>query len=229
MILVSVAGATSRAGKTALAASLIRALPAGTAAVKFTTTEDVFERCPRGSPCVVCDIDAPYRIVEDPQVLRQEGTDTRRLADAGASRVVWAIARRAHVDAAWSAVQERLEGGQQVVMEGSTIVDTARPDLLLFVLHPFLSPARWKPTSGPLIGRADAVVVNRPTAERREPSAVVLEALMAQGAARPRVADVTRPLAEWAPDLVTRLRAGLPPDSRNDPERRARLGTESGH
>jgi hypothetical protein len=206
-VIVSVSGATSRAGKTALAVSLLRALPAGTAvAVKFTTTEDVFERCPRGSPCVVCDIDVPFRIVEDPEVLGQEGTDTRRLGDAGAARVVWAIARASQVEAAWAAVSTRIRGASHVVMEGSTIVDTARPDLLLFVVHPFLAPERWKPTSAPLLGRADAVVVNRPAAERREPSAVVLRALATLRAGdEPRVADVTRPLADWAPDLRARL------------------------
>jgi hypothetical protein len=49
MEILSVAGATSRAGKTALAVTLIRAFPRATvAAVKFTTTEDVFERGPLG-------------------------------------------------------------------------------------------------------------------------------------------------------------------------------------
>jgi hypothetical protein len=153
----------------------------------------------------------PFRIVDDPLVLGQEGTDTRRLADAGASRVVWAIARAAHVEAAWSAVLERTSGAERVVMEGSTIVHTARPDLLLFVVHPFLSPARWKPTSGALVGRADAVIVNRPSAERREPSAEVLEALAVHGGTRLRVADVAQPLAEWAPDLLARLDVGRSP------------------
>jgi hypothetical protein len=205
-VIVSVSGATSRAGKTALAVSLLRALPAGTAvAVKFTTTEDVFERCPRGSPCVVCDIDAPFRLVEDAETLGQSGTDTRRLGDAGARRVVWAIARASHVEAAWTAVRMRIGGAEQVVMEGSTIVDTARPDLLLFVLHPFLSPARWKPTSAALLARADAVIVNRPAAETREPSSAVLDAVAAQRAGDVRVADVTTPLADWAPDLLARF------------------------
>jgi hypothetical protein len=205
-VIVSVSGATSRAGKTALAVSLLRALPAGTAvAVKFTTTEDVFERCPRGSPCVVCDIDVPFRIVEDAETLGQDGTDTRRLGDAGARRVVWAIARASHVEAAWAAVRMRMGGAEHVVMEGSTIVDTARPDLLLFVLHPFLSPDRWKPTSTALLARADAVVINRPAAETREPSAVVLEAVAGHHASDVRVADVTKPLADWAPDLLALL------------------------
>jgi hypothetical protein len=201
-VIVSVSGATSRAGKTALAASLLRSRPGGAAvAVKFTTTEDVFERCPRGSACAVCDIDVPYRIVEDPAVLAQVGTDTRRLVDAGARRVVWAIARRSQVAAAWSAVKERIGEGDDVVMEGSTIVDVAQPDLLLFVVHPFLSPGRWKATSAPLLARADAVIVNLPASERRPPSPDVLEAVAAHRPHGLRVADVTRPLAEWASDL----------------------------
>lgn len=210
MTLISVAGACSRAGKTALAASLLRTLGHGmAAAVKFTTTEDVFERCPRGTPCVVCDIDAPFRIVEDLAVLDEPGTDTQRLRSAGASRVVWAIARAAAVRAAWSAVRARLHAARLVVMEGSTIVHTARPDLQAFVVHPFLSPDRWKQGSDALIGVADAVIVNRPAAEPRPPAPAVLEAI---ARARPRgpvlVGDVTSPLSDWARPLSERL-AGL--------------------
>src|SRR5262245_8502222 len=150
LALVSVSGAASRAGKTSLAVTLLRSLPPSSAvAVKFTTTEDVFERCPRGTPCVVCDIDVPFRIVEDARVLDEPGTDTARLAGAGARRVIWAISRASAVRAAWSRVAGMAEG--LAVMEGSTIVDVARPDLLLFVAHPFLQPARWKATSAPLI------------------------------------------------------------------------------
>ena len=79
-------------------------------AVKFTTTEDVFERCPRGTPCVVCDIDVPFRIVDDPAVLAEAGTDTDRLGRAGARRVLWAIAKEHAAEAAWRAVRSRLAG-----------------------------------------------------------------------------------------------------------------------
>jgi hypothetical protein len=137
-------------------------------------------------------------------VLDEPGTDTARLRAAGARRVIWAISRASAVRAAWSRVAEMAEG--PVVMEGSTIVDVAAPDLLLFVAHPFLLPARWKATSGPLIARADAVVVNRPAGETREPAPAVRESLLrARGRDDLRVADVTRPLAEWAPDLGERL------------------------
>jgi hypothetical protein len=93
-------------------------------------------------------------------------------------------------------------------MEGSTITFEARPDLTFFVVHPFLDPARWKETSARLIGEADAVVVNRPSGEMRAPSPAVLAAI---GAHRRRddvlCADVTLPLAEWAPELARRIGA----------------------
>lgn len=208
MPLVSVAGATSRAGKTALAASILRGLPQGSAgALKFTTAEDVFERCPRGTVCVVCDIDVPFRIVVDEGVLREAGTDTDRLAAAGARRVVWTIARKRAVADAWRSVRSQLEPGLWV-MEGSTITSEARPELTLFVVHPFLEPARWKETTARLLATADYVVLNRPAGEARQPSAAVRAALRS---ARERddvvVADVTRPIGEWAPELQARIAA----------------------
>lgn len=207
MRLISVAGATSRAGKTALAVSLLESLGARrAAAVKFTTTEDVFERCPRGTACIVCDIQVPYRLVDEETVLRQPGTDTDRLARAGARQVVWAIARASALESAWTAVRRRIAGDALVVMEGSSVVKLARPDLLLFVAHPHLLPERWKPTTRSLVERADAVIVNRPVRERRAPSPSVVAALTRfRGGEAPIVADVTRPLAEWAPRLAEAL------------------------
>lgn len=204
--IVSVSGACSRAGKTALAAGILGSMPPGTAsAVKFTTTEDVFERCPRGTTCIVCDIDVPFRIVEDAKTLREPGTDTDRLALAGASRVVWAIAKLGAAPLAWAAVRARLGAGP-VVMEGSTVVDLAAPDLLLFVVHPQLSPSRWKPTSPALIARADAVVVNRPASDARPPATEVLaEIARHRPAGDVRIADVMQPFHEWAPDLHERV------------------------
>jgi hypothetical protein len=209
MRLVSVAGACSRAGKTAAAVTVLRHLGTGAAsAVKFTTTEDAWEGCPRGTPCVVCDIEVPFRVIEDPVVLREAGTDTDRLWQAGARRVLWAIARQSAVASAWRAVTERLAGEERVVMEGSTIVSAARPDHTMFVVHPFLSPSRWKPTSTPLLRDADLVVVNRPAEEPREPSGPVLDALdAARCFGRVVVADVTRPLREWAPEWADELSA----------------------
>jgi hypothetical protein len=205
-MIVSVSGACSKAGKTAAAVSLVEALDHSAVAVKFTTTEDVFKRCPRGSPCVVCDIEEPFRLVEDPGVLLKSGTDTDRLAAAGANRVIWAIAKRSHADEAWAAVRSGRRGDEPVVIEGSTIVGIARPDANVFVVHPFLAPERWKSGSEDLVRSADLVVVNIRAKERRAPAQSVISALERHRDGREiRVANVTRPLAEWAPDLLSRL------------------------
>jgi hypothetical protein len=209
MPLVSVSGACSRAGKTSLAVTLLRSLAAGSAAaVKFTTTGDVFERCPRGTACAVCDIEVPFRLVTERSLLRQQGTDTDRLAAAGASRVAWCIARQGALRRAWAATRELVDGSPLVVMEGSTIVELARPELHLFVAHPFLSPARWKATSPALLRRAHAVVVNLASGGTRPPADEVMDAIRREAPeADVCVADVTRPLVEWAPDLAARVRA----------------------
>lgn len=207
MRIVSVSGACSRAGKTAVAETLLRALPVGTAgAIKFTTTEDVFERCPRGSVCVVCDIDVPFRIVRDPATLREKGTDTDRLAAAGAGEVVWAITRAAAAPQAWAAVTRMLDRTPLAILEGSTVVEQglARPDLALFVAHRSMPPDRWKATSAALVAAADRVIIHT---GGPAPSARVLDALDALGAAGKRVvADATMPLGHWAPDIERRLR-----------------------
>jgi len=213
-VIVSVSGACSRAGKTAAAVALVEAHPRSSAvAVKFTTTDDVFKRCPRGTSCVVCDIDIPFRIVEDETVLRQPGTDTDRLAAAGARRVVWAIAKRGQAAGAWAAVKATLRPDEPVVIEGSSIVAIAQPDVNVFVVHPFLAPERWKAGSELLVRSADFVIVNIHSRERRAPAQSVISALERQRGGREiRVANVTRPLAEWAPELLARLVPALNED-----------------
>ncbi len=217
MAWISVSGACSRAGKTALCESLLRALPAGSAAaLKFTTTDDVFERCPRGTPCVVCDIAVPFRLITDTATLHQEGTDTQRLARAGAAPVVWAIAKAGALRPAWQAAQQAVRAAEWVVMEGSTIVDLAAPALHVCVVHPWLAPTRWKATTPARVADADVVVVNVAADAERGPAPEVRAALVAlRGRDDLYVADVRRPLASWAPQLSARLHAlrGTPNDA----------------
>lgn len=211
MTTVVVAGSSSRAGKTALAETVLRSLGGHAAAVKFTTTDDVFERCPRGTACIVCDIDVPFKVVRDEATLHQNGTDTARLAAATKGPVLWTIARKSMAALAWEATSLLLvqakAGASGLVVEGSTVASLCSPDFTFFVVHPFLSPERWKEGTRERIGRANCVVVNRQAGEGREPAAEVMAAIHE---ARPydlRVADVLQPLDAWAGDLLARLRA----------------------
>ena len=82
----------------------------------------------------------------------------------------------------------------------------ARPDLALFVAHRAMPPERWKPTSAALIARRRP----RDRARGREPPrAPPCSRAWPPPAARGKtvVADVTRPLAEWAPDLAAKTLA----------------------
>jgi len=210
---VVVAGSSSRAGKTALAETVLRGLGGSAAAVKFTTTDDVFEKCPRGTACVVCDIDVPFKVVRDPATLGEEGTDTARLQDATTGPVLWTITRRSVAELAWDATTRLLAAAretrpqEELVIEGSTIASLCGPSFTFFVVHPFLSPERWKEGTRELIGRADCVVVNRQSAETREPASEVLTAINEAGPYDLRVADVLLPLDRWAGDLLPRLHA----------------------
>jgi hypothetical protein len=208
---VVVAGSSSRAGKTALAETVLRGLGGRAAAVKFTTTDDVFERCPRGTTCIVCDIDVPFKVVRDDATLLESGTDTARLRAATEGPVLWTIARKSMGALAWEATRLLLDRGRGeargLVVEGSTVATLCSPDFTFFVVHPFLNPARWKDGTRDRLGRADCVVVNRQASEGREPAAEVMAAIHE---ARPydlRVADVLEPLDTWAGDLLPRLRA----------------------
>lgn len=217
MATVVVAGSSSRAGKTALAETILRSLGGRAAAVKFTTTDDVFEKCPRGTSCIVCDIDVPFKVVRDDATLRETGTDTARLRAATTGPVLWTIARKSVGIQAWQATERLLDqakadartGGDEagLVVEGSTVASLCGPDFTFFVVHPFLSPERWKEGTRELIGRADCVVINRQAKEPREPGPEVMAALHE---ARPydlRVADVSQPLHTWAGDLLPRIHA----------------------
>jgi hypothetical protein len=154
---------------------------------------------------VVCDIDVPFRIVRDDAVLRERGTDTDRLAAAGAREVVWAITRAAAAPLAWAAVTRLLGNTPLAILEGSTVVEQglAQPDLRIFVAHRSMPPERWKPTSSALAAAAHRVVVHT---DGPAPSERVLAALDALGARHNRVvADATGPLASWDADLERRL------------------------
>jgi hypothetical protein len=205
---VVVAGSSSRAGKTALAETVLRSLGSQAAAIKFTTTDDVFERCPRGTTCIVCDIDVPFKVVRDDATLGETGTDTARLRAATEGPVLWTIARKSMAALAWEATTRLLDGARRdLVIEGSTVATFCSPDFTFFVVHPFLSPTRWKDGTRALISRANCVVINRPQTESREPSPEVLAAINESRPYDLRVADVQEPLDAWAGDLLPRLRA----------------------
>jgi hypothetical protein len=162
--IISVAGATSGAGKTLLAEQIIRYLSGHKVpvyAVKFTTTSDLPSPCPRGAPCTVCDLSDRFRIVRDPSILMQPGKNTQRLAAAGATEVVWIIARKSSLEEAYQHLLEHLPNNAITVMEGSTITTICKPDLVFYIAANNIPPAKWKDNAKEILNTADFVILNK--------------------------------------------------------------------
>jgi hypothetical protein len=162
--IISVAGATSKAGKTLLAEQLIRYFAERSFpvfAVKFTTTTDLPSPCPRGAPCTVCDLSDRFRIVRDPEILLQSGKNTQRLAAAGAKEVVWVISRKSFLAEAYRHLQEHLPENAVTVIEGSTITSICHPNLIFYVAANHISPARWKENAKEIINAANFIILNK--------------------------------------------------------------------
>lgn len=164
MKIISIAGATSKAGKTLVAEQVIRYCAAhhsNVYAVKFTTTSDLPSPCPRGAPCTVCDLSGQFRIVRDPETILQPGKNTQRFAAANAAEVIWVIAKKSYMPVAYSHLLTHIPNEAIAVMEGSTITSICKPDLLIYVLANHISPSRWKDSAPAIMERSDFVIVNR--------------------------------------------------------------------
>jgi molybdopterin-guanine dinucleotide biosynthesis protein len=158
-----VAGVTSGAGKTSLAEALIRVISARvpTAAAKITVTHG--ERgCPHGGKgCDVCSaLGGKYQVINRSSVIAQPGTDTARLKEAGAFKVLWAITREEFIADAWREMNALIGDAQCAVIESNTLALTIEPALTLMVVDPTVSRRLWKPSAERLIATADFIIFN---------------------------------------------------------------------
>jgi hypothetical protein len=164
MRIISVAGATSKAGKTELAEQLIAYCSRQyhpVIAVKFTTTSDLPSPCPRGAPCTVCDLSDAFRIVTDPAILNQPRKNTHRFAVAGADQVLWVIARKSQLENAYQHLLAHIPDHALVIMEGSTITELCRPDLLFYIFANNIPATKWKNSASRILEKADVILRNR--------------------------------------------------------------------
>lgn len=160
---IVVAGVTSGAGKTSLAEGVVRILSKDfpTAAAKITVTHG--ERgCPHGGKgCDVCgSLGGNFQIITRESIIKQSGTDTARLSEAGAYRVLWAITREEFVPDAWLEMKALVSELRCLVVESNTLALTIEPALTLMVADPTVSRRLWKPSAERLITTADFLIFN---------------------------------------------------------------------
>jgi molybdopterin-guanine dinucleotide biosynthesis protein len=169
---VVVAGVSSSAGKTSLAEAVVKILSAlhHTGAAKITVTHG--ERgCPHGGKgCNVCgSLGGEYQVISRESIIRQPNTDTARLLDAGASKVLWAITREEFIGQAWTEMSALLNNVNSIVVESNTLALVIKPALTLMVVDPTRSRQLWKPSAERLIATADYIIFNDrgPESKRR--------------------------------------------------------------
>jgi hypothetical protein len=170
LAVIVVAGVTSGAGKTSLAEAVVRILSKdfSTAAAKITVTHG--ERgCPHGGKgCDVCgSLGGNFQIITRESIISQPGTDTARLSDAGANRVLWTITREEFVGDAWQEMRPLVSEARCLVVESNTLALTIEPTLTLMIVDPSVSRRLWKPSAERLIATADFLIFNDRGPERK--------------------------------------------------------------
>lgn len=129
---IVIAGAHSNIGKTSLAEEMLRNLP-NWSALKVTVKKRA-SRCPRGDNCGVCDeLKEDFDIVTDKKTISQRGTDTARLKEAGAEKVVWLRATLKGLRAGLTESLQRLKGSEGIVIEGTSVLRYVKPDLAVYL------------------------------------------------------------------------------------------------
>jgi len=113
-------------------------------------------------------------------------TQSGRYLEAGACRAFLCRAPDTRLAGAAAFVRGLLAQGMSVIVESNRIVRLMHPDVLLFVVSPSVSD--WKPSSGPCLTRADALVTSECAAA--VPAAVALRRGRVDG----------RPVFEMGPD-----------------------------
>ena len=158
---IVVAGTHSGIGKTLLVEELLHTLPKWSA-LKVTVSPALLLRrggvkrknnCPRSrnnlhlfrsrnnlhlfrsrNKCNICaELKKDFEIIEDKKVINQKGTDTARLRQAGAKKVVWLKTTLSGLKAGLKKALYQLKDSEGVVIEGTTVLRYIRPDLAIYL------------------------------------------------------------------------------------------------
>ena len=134
--IIGIAGAYSGAGKTAVACEILKRFK-GWGAIKYTKTS------------------LYSSITGDPEVLLEEGKDTRKMMDAGAEQVLWVQAPFDELEKVIPQAVEMLSHLEGIIIEGNSAVNAVKSDIVLFVSG---SPDHFKNDAGRFLDTAAIVL-----------------------------------------------------------------------
>jgi molybdopterin-guanine dinucleotide biosynthesis protein len=139
--LITVSGAHKGVGKTILSELLLKNLP-GFSAIKVTLTDDV---------CTVTD---------DDTAITSKGTDTFRLKQSGALKVVWVKTTEQTLRGNLIEALKMIGAAKNVLIEGNSIIAHLDPNAAIFVADNSVSK-QMKPSRVHALAHADVCVFNQ--------------------------------------------------------------------
>lgn len=113
-IIIGIGGAYSSVGKTTIASILLNHLK-GWGAIKYTPSD------------LYCSI------LDDREILRQEGKDTAILLSSGAEEVLWVQSPPLELKEVISMAIDRLSHLRGIIVEGNSAIEFLKPDIVIFI------------------------------------------------------------------------------------------------
>jgi molybdopterin-guanine dinucleotide biosynthesis protein len=118
MEMIGVSASASKAGKTTLISLMLEDSCAKTAVIKTSINNQLDQ----------------YKVINDPKVINQAGTDTARVVEHGADKVILLESPAAELPSAYQLARNLLDDDiERLFIEGNTIINFLNPDLLFYL------------------------------------------------------------------------------------------------
>jgi molybdopterin-guanine dinucleotide biosynthesis protein len=113
-VIIGIGGAHRGTGKTTYASLILKGLK-GWGAIKYTKTS------------LYCSI------IDDLEILSEQGKDTKRLLDSGAEKVLWVQSPYDNLTETLQMAVESLSDLKGIVVEGNSAIKVLKPNIVVFI------------------------------------------------------------------------------------------------
>jgi len=118
MEMIGVSASASKAGKTTLISLMLEDSCTKTAVIKTSINNELNQ----------------YKVINDPKVINQAGTDTARVVEHGADKVILLESPAAELPSAYQLARNLVNDDiERLFIEGNTIINFLNPDLLFYL------------------------------------------------------------------------------------------------
>lgn len=154
MRIITVSGAHSGVGKTAVAEILLQKLK-NWSALKITLTHRE-GACPVHKDCKACDeLHSDFSIISKKDIIEAKGKDTQRLKSAGAKEVLWLKAKPEALGRGIKKAISLFKKTKGLVIESNSALKYLKPDLSIFVRN---KDSVLKPSAKEILERIDLTI-----------------------------------------------------------------------